>query len=326
MSRSANHKSLSSVAILTSEATTMHKLCILIIFLLAAIADCIAQEMPDLAAAPAAIQKLMPAHAISVLFDEFPIGPNGSKVLVHVYGALAMKSKSSGSADTPLDHPLNRQDLMSSVPLPNCRFTVDFLVQQGGTFERLNRAEFNSVDPVNHIIVKWLNTKERVGPILAVHAGATHWLGWQLIIFPDGVNKPATLQYFGYGGERDAGNMISLDQLDANGWMTVRDNWFEGDKKGERVFPWDGVEFADRKRPYFVILASCKTRTEADTFCELHLCDEGALEIRPSSHYSKLKTGFYIVIANRFETISNAEGYARDLRKHGTVCYVRRAF
>lgn len=305
-------------------ANTMRQACFLIMMLLSG--SCSAQEMPDLPAAPAAIQKLMPAHAISVLCGEFPIGPNGTKVLVHVYGALAAKSKSSSAVESPLDHPLNREDLLSSVPMPKCRFTVEFLEQKGSTFNRLNSTAFNSVDPVNHIVIKWLDPKTHKGPVVAIHTGATHWLGWQLIIFPDGVYKPATLQYFGYGGERDAGNMVSLDQLDSNGQMTVHDKWYEDDKAGERVHPWDGVEFADRSRPYFVILASLKTRAEADAFCEAYPSADGAPEVRPSSHYPKLKPGFYILIANRFDGINDAEGFAKELRKEGIACYVRRGF
>lgn len=144
---------------------------------------------------------------------------------------------------------------------------------------------------------------------------------WHVFAFPDGAEKAAIHQTFGYGGDRSGGSTLDFDAVNALGKMTVLENWFDGNKEGLRRYPWDGVEFADRSRPYFVIAASVKTRTEAEAFVKNHTGLEDS-QIRSSGHYPKLTPGFFIIIVWRCANLKDA----KDRRKEEPEWYIKRAY
>ena len=277
-----------------------------------------AQE-PSEEQAPSDVLAKMPAKAVSILFGKYPIGPGYQEILIHVYAVPeAEKAKESGAS-------YKREDFMG-LNIRRSYFTADFLLRKGSQLERLNRVTFRNHDGVNGILIKWLEPKARRGPVVCIHLGATHWLGWELIAFPDGVRGRAVLKQFEYGGEGESGVEVQLDEVDRQGRMTVSLNSHEGEMDSEQHYFWNGKKFVESPRPNFVIAASLKTRQAAKAFCRQH--GEIPLDdIQPSSHYPKLTPGYFIVIAERFETQTAANTYARKLsHSWGIVCYGRRAF
>ena len=270
-------------------------------------------------APPEEILAKMPARAISLAFAEYPIGPNKQKVLVHAFATpFADRPKGDGTG------PYKREDY-HALGVPRSRYFAEFFLRESGGLKRVNRVSFEEEDGITGIQLLWLEPKSKHTPIVALHIGVSHWQGWQMILFPDGVNGSAIRQRFLYGGEGDTSNTIDFMKVDRRGKMIVHDDWSEGEKHGERTYLWDGVEFADRSRPYFMIAASLKTRGEAESFVETHqFLGDG--DIRPSSHYPKLTPGYFVVIVSRFTTVQDANAQLKELRKQGLDCYVKRAF
>ena len=285
-----------------------------------------AQSTDSQPAAPVEIQARMPKKAVSLLFGTYPIGPAGSEILVHVFAVPTSKPNKLGGGVEAIKPPYSRKMFVYGVSIPDCRFVTELLQRQGAKTTLLNHVTFDSVDPVNRIEIRYLDPKTRLQPIIALHTGVTHWLGWQLLVFPHGVNKEVITQYFSFGGEGDSGSTVELDQEDQHGTMLVKEEWSDGDKQGTHMYAWDGVEFADHSRPYFVIAASLNSRAEAESYVQRHQGIVEDMEVRPSAHYPALKPGYYIVITRRFAVKKDAEEYLRDLRKNGTSAYVSRAF
>jgi len=268
--------------------------------------------------APADVQAKMRPGGVSLRFGQAPIGLDRQQVLLHVYVVPKSLTTAGGV-------PLHRADIQSGTSLPMSQFYLDLLIREKGLLRRLNTVSFEEDGDVNASRVRWLEPKTRRGPVLLLRFGVGDIGEWHLFAFPKGVERAAVQKVFAFSGDQDSMNTLHFDAVDAHGKMTVLEEWSEGDKEGVNRYPWNGVEFEDRTKPYFIIAASVKTRVGAKTFVQHHKGLEDS-EIRSSNHYPGLLPGYFIVIATRFEKQADAQIYAKEARKEGTACYVRRAF
>jgi len=269
-------------------------------------------EMTD--QAPADIRAAMRSGGISQRFAQAPIGLERRQALLHVYTVpQSPATKSNGT------------DMESGTWMHRSRFYLDLFLREKGRLKRLNTVSFEEEGQVNGSLLRWLEPKNHRGPVLLLRFSGMDGGAWHLFAFPEGVERAVVQKTFIFGGDRESSVAQEFDAMDSHGRMMVVEEWTEGNKKGVDRYTWDGVEFADRTRPYFVIAASMKTHAEAEAFVQHHK-DMGDCEIRPSDHYARLTPGYFIVIACRFEKLAEAQDFVKDLPKGGTDCYVKRAF
>ena len=292
---------------------------LLVLLMLTGLGTGSAQEVEMDDHAPTDVQATMRSGGISLQFGEVPIGQEHQKVLLHIYVVPGSQTAVGGHT------PLRREEIVSGTSIVRSPFYADLLVREKGKLKRLNTVSVTE-DGDCRVQLRWLEPKIRRGPVLLLRFGVGDEGEWHVFAFPDGIEQAATHQFFGFtADEENEGNTLDLDGVDSHGMMTVQEHWWAGKKRGMNRYPWDGVEFADRSRPYFVIAASVKTRAEAEAFVQRHKGLEES-EIRPSSHYPKLTPGYFVVIANRLPNLKDAEEFARDQHKDGADCYVKRAF
>ena len=156
---------------MTNRKLRFYALAVALIWFTLSSSRSIAQEMSDVVA-PSEVQSTMPPNAVSILFGKYPIGPDHQDVLVHVY-AIPKSPKPRDSQS-----PYTRDDFLK-LDVPKCQYVTDLLVRDNGKLKRINQVMFKNTDGVNGIVVKWLEPKARRGPVIAIHTGYTHWLGWQ---------------------------------------------------------------------------------------------------------------------------------------------------
>jgi hypothetical protein len=247
---------------------------------------------------------------ISLRFWTAKIGPKQSDVLLHLY--VVPKGKLGGAKG-----PVTRDDLNSGIePSP---FFLDLFMREQGQLKRLNSAQFLENMNAGDVKTLWLEPKQRRGPIIAMRFGVCDVGAWTLIIFPKGLSEEPIVQVFEYSVVHDDPIQFfpCFDRVDKRGFLMVCEEWSEGKKSGTRYHRWNGVEFKDRSRPYFVIAGSFKTRKAAEEFMRTRKLRYG-VEIRSSGHYPKLTPGYYVVIQGRFESQKEAAKAAADCQKNGT--------
>lgn len=288
---------------------------------LGALAQVAPDAEPTPVPAPSAALVLMPKGAISLQTKSFKV-PTGD-VLLHLYTIPGARSPEleaiTGEKRTG---PIKRDDISIGPSLNPSRFFMDVFSKQGATLRRLNSVPFIENKDAAEITMRWLVPAKKQGPVVVMHYGYSHWHEWVLLIFPQGFSGPVTVQEFFWGGEGDSSAIQRLDGIDKNGRMMIAEEETEEGRTTKRSYFWDGVEFSNKSTPYFVIGVSPKTRAEAEAFIAKH--KQGY--VRPSSHYPKLKPGYYIVVLNRFRTLKEAKAFSNDLPKEGIPYYIKRAF
>jgi hypothetical protein len=276
-------------------------------------------------AAPPNVQRQMPKGAVSLMYGTYPIGTDGSNLQIHVYGE-PLPETIAGTKGASAAAKLTREDLTHRVDIPRCHFTVDILKEGANGPTPISHFSFNGADPVNQIQIKWLDTLAHKKPVIAIHAGVTHWMGWYLAAYPEGIEKPCVVQYFGYGGEQEESNLVKLDGSNSQGSMVVVDEWSSGEKSGVKRYVWNQTEFEDKSAPYFLILGSLKTSAEAykelDKLSRIVDCPR----VCPSSHYRPLKPGYFLVIGGQYAALQDARAETKRLNTLGIRAYVRRVY
>lgn len=268
--------------------------------------------------APKDVLAQMRQGGVSLKYWTAKIGPKQSDVLLHLY--VVPKGKLGGAKG-----PVTRDDMSSGIePSP---FFLDLFARENGSLKRLNSAQFLENMSVGDVKTLWLEPKQRRGPIIAMRFGVCDVGAWTLIVFTKGLSEEPTVQVFDYYCVHDAPDEFfpCFDHVDKRGFLMVCEEWSKRGKSGTRYHHWDGVEFKDRSRPYFVIAASLKARVAAEEFMRTRKLEYG-VEIRSSTHYPKLKAGYYIVMLGRFESQKEVAKAAAGYQKDGIPCYVKRAF
>jgi hypothetical protein len=256
---------------------------------------------------------------ISLRFWTAKIGPKQGDVLLHLYVVPTGKLGGEKGAVT-------REDITSGTSIEDSPLFLDLFVREEGKLKRLNSVQFIESGDVNQVVIKWLEPKQQRGAMVALRFGVGDVGNWVLIVFPKGLDKEPTVQVFGFQFDSEESGVVTrFDSVDKRGFLSVKEEWWKGKREGTRTHLWDGVEFKDRSRPYFVIAASLKTRAEAEEFMRTRKLKYG-VEIRSSGHYPKLTAGYYIVIQGRFESQKEAAKAAAEYQKNGISCYVKRAF
>ena len=276
-------------------------------------------------AAPSAVQRQMPKGAVSLMYGTYPIAADGSNLQIHVYGEPLPETK-AGTKGTSAAAKLTREDLTHRVDIPRCHFTVDVLKEGANGPTPISHFSFNGADPVNQIQIKWLDAAAHKKPVIAIHAGVTHWMGWYLAAYPEGIEKPCVVQYFTYGGEQEESNLVKLDGRDSRGNMVVVDEWSSGDKSGVKRYVWNQTEFEDKSAPYFLILGSLKTSAEAYKELDKLARVVDCARVCPSSHYPGLKPGYYLVVGGQYASAEDAKKEIKELKQQGIKAYVRKAY
>lgn len=280
-----------------------------------------AAETTQQKSAPAATLHLMPKGAISLQAQSFKL-PSG-EVLLHLY---TVPSGHSPEVEYTIGEkrtgPVTREHITTGPSLNPSRFWLDVFSKNGNALKRLNSVPFIQGKDAQEIKVRWLQPAKKQGPVILMHFGFTHWHEWVVIAFPQGFSGASTVQEFFWGGEGETGVTQKFDKTDGAGRMMVKEEEYEEGRTTKTDYYWDGVEFFNKKTPYFVIGATTKTRAEAEAWIGKN--KQGY--VRPSGHYKNLKPGFFIVLLNRFATLKEANDFAAGCRKEKIDCYVKRAF
>ena len=238
----------------------------------------------------------------TVHFGTYKIGPKRSDVLLHLY-VVPRKDR-----------------------LPGGTFTLALFMREKGKLKRLNSVQFIEGANVDEVATLWLEPKRQRGPIIVLHFSLGDGDESVLFVFPKGLTGEPTVQVFGWTLDGEHCRSPRFDRVDKRGFLLIREEWDDGRKSPTPVYKWDGVEFKDSSRPYFVIAATVKIRTAATEFIRKHKLNLHESEIRPSGHYPKLTAGYYIVILERFKSQKEATKIAAEYQKDGITCYVKRAF
>lgn len=277
---------------------------------------------------------LMPPKAISLRWEPRDFG--GERVWFHHYVTPRGRSKTGGAAaagDKPdTTTPITRKDIFVGPALETSPFTLDLFARKtaDGKLTRFHTATYLDESDVSAITVKYLQPKKKLGPLLLLESGFTHWKSWHLIGYPDGVRgKRHFVQTFLWGGEGAAYIGQRFDKTDRRGFLLVEEVSKEDEFAREKtiLYHWDGERFTDPQARYFVIAASLKTWAEAEAFVKkAALTLPGSVEIVLSDRYPKLRPGMWVVILFRCRTQQEANGYARGQNDSGRECYVKRAY
>lgn len=271
--------------------------------------------------APAAAQHLMPKGALSLQSQTFKM-PSG-EVLLHLYTIpTGHSTEREAMLNEKRTGPVLREHISTGPSLLPSRFWLDVFAKNGDTLKRLNSVPFIEDKDAQEIKMRWLQPAKKQGPVVLMHFGFTHWHEWIVVAFPQGFSGNSTVQEFFFGGEGETGVMQKFDQTDSAGRLIVKEEEYEEGRTTKTTYVWDGVEFKDAKTPYFVIGATCKTKAEAEAW--IGKTKQGFA--RPSSHYSKLKPGYWVVVLNRFATMKEATKMASEYQKQKIDAYAKRAF
>jgi len=284
---------------------------------------------------PPEIKAAIPKSSISLRFETKAIGPNGSPIGLHLSVVPTDRNKGAYEmlGQTPKTGPITRDEITAFDMLTQSPFTLDVYAQKSGKWSKINSVNFSQSKDVQEINTRWLNPKRKIGPVLLLHFGYTHWHEWEVITFPQGLQAPAAHQTFLWGGEGEY-NYVGqkFDKTDASGRMIITEEESEGvpdGKNGEKqkltknTYYFNGNEWINPKTRYFVIGASAKTRTEADKIFK----KIGFGEVRPSSEYKGLKSGYYVLIFGRYSNLKQAQEQVKYLKANSKVeSYVKKAF
>ena len=270
---------------------------------------------------PTTALQAMPKGAISLQSKTFKL--SSGNVLLHLYtvpAGYAAEAQYMG-LEKPTG-PIKREDITTGPSLSPSRFWMDVFTQKGKQLKRLNSVPFIQSKDANNIQFRWLYPAKKQGPIILMHFGYTHWHERVLLAFPQGFSDPYTVQEFFWGNEGETSIVQRLHKTDNAGRLVIEEEDTDEGRTTKRLYQWDGVEWAQPHLPYFVIGASTKTKAQAETWIGRY--KQGYA--RPSSHYKKLRRGYYIVLLNRFATLKEANAFAVGCRKEKIPCTVRRAF
>jgi hypothetical protein len=270
---------------------------------------------------PATVLHVLPKGALSLQTKTFNLA--SGDVLLHLYTLpVGHSPETEYLGIEKRTGPVQREQITTGPSLLPSRFWLDVFARSGASWKRVNSVPFIENKDANDIKMRWLYPAKKQGPVVLMHFGYTHWHEWVLLVFPQGFSGPYTVQEFYWGGEGETGVMQRLDKTDKAGRLMIEEEQTDEGRTKKYIYKWDGVEFAQPHLPYFAIGASVKTKAEAENWIGQH--KQGY--VRPSSHYKKLRPGYYIVLLNRFATLKEANAFAAGCRKEKIPCAVKRAF
>ena len=168
----------------------------------------------------------------------------GEAVLLHLwciprgYNEMAKQTLDDDKRTLPVP----RENIIKAEVLKPSPFYVDVFTRENGVWTRQQRAAFVQYGDVHEIHTRWLQPKKKIGPIVLLQFGQTHWMYWEVITYPRGIRgKPAT-QEFLWGGE---GEYYYADQsfasVDKNGFLQVEERSRDGEEKPEKlkIYHWN---------------------------------------------------------------------------------------
>ena len=268
-------------------------------------------------AAPAIVRQTMPQGAISLRWQRV------DKVWLHIY------CKPSGRSDEAVNilgiekktGPITREEIIPVPAIKLSPFWLDVWQNAAQKWQRLSSAGYMQDKDVNEIVLRWLDPKNKTGPIVLLNCGFTHWHEWDVFTYAKGWQQTPAQQTFFWGGEGGSGISQRFDQT-RNGKTVIIENEYEGDKTSTNLYRWNGREWNDATQKYFLIGATEKTKAEAEKW----LNEKGWGEVVRSDDFPNLKAGYYIVVLERFRVLKEANERARLLKKENAMeTYVRRA-
>ncbi len=189
------------------------------------------------ASLPTEVRAKLPRGATSFLCERLPIGPQGTKMLVHVWGAV--RSAQPRGYSPYLDSPFC-VDVFEPVQRSKGRWGWHLVSSAAYTDSTQPRA----------VVPHWLRPAKKQGPVLEIISGngapgvSTYHtlLAWNEG-FREGYSAPVP-QEFSSGGS--GGGLISqkFDQLDSRGYMTiVTENSFGNRILDVTTYGWNGSRF-----------------------------------------------------------------------------------
>jgi hypothetical protein len=284
---------------------------------------------------PPEIKSSLKSGSISLRFETRSIGPNNSPIGLHLSVAPAGRNTDSirNLGLEPKTGPIKREEIQAHDVLKPSPFTLDVFSKVNSKWRKINSVTFTQSKDVQEITTRWLNPKQKTGPVIMLHFGYTHWHEWEVVTFAKGLQSPATHQTFLWGGEGEF-NYVSqkFDKTDASGKMVITEENSIGvpdGKGGEKqqltinTYRYNGTEWIDLKANYFVIGATAKTLAEANKA----LAKFGFGEVRPSSNYKGLKPGFFVLILGRHADLKLAQQQVKGLKaNYKSDAYVKKAF
>ena len=267
--------------------------------------------------APAIVLQTMPQDAISMrwqMLDTF---------WLHLYCKPTARSDEAVNmlGIEKKSGPITREEIMPVPGIKSSPFWLDVWQNSKQKWQRLSSARYMQDKDVNEIVLRWLDPKTKRGPILLLNSGFTHWHEWDVFTYAKGWQQTPAHQTFGWGGEGESGITQSFDQT-RNGQTVIVENEYEDDKISTHLYRWNGHEWNDATQKYFLIGATKPTKAEAEKW----LNEKGWGEVLHSDDFPNLKAGYYIVVLERFRSLSEANERARLLKKDNAMdAYVRRA-
>lgn len=275
--------------------------------------------------APAEALSGMTRGGISLRAETRPIGEKGAPVLLHLWVVPAGRQSNALGEPSGKSGPITRDEITSGPSLLQSPFHLDVFTRSGDHWKRINSVAFKQGSDVQEIVTRWLHPRERRGPVLALHFGYTHWHDWQLIMFPQGLGKPARVQQFSWGGEGGSGVFQRLDRTDARGVMQIEEeeHFYINEKLDKHVYNWNGSQFVDAAR-YFLIGATTKTADEGAAWMKRNKVENAF--VYDTDNFPLLRRGYAVVILGRYTSVQAARKAQRSFRGRDFEPYVKRAF
>lgn len=271
---------------------------------------------------PGIVRQSMPPGAISLRWQKQPISQTAA-VWLHLY------CKPSGRSDEAADMlglekrtgPITREEIRPVPGIKSSPFWLDVWQNTSQKWQCVSSARFMQDKDVNELVLRWIDPKNRTGPIVLLNFGFTHWHEWGVITYAKGWRQTPAHQTFFWGGEGESGIFQRFDQT-RNGRTVIVETDYEGDKKSTNIYRWNGHEWNDATQKFFLIGATTRTRAEAEKWRDT----KGWGEVLRSADYPNLKPGYFIAVMERFCSLKEAEERERFLKKYNKIdAYVRRA-
>jgi len=279
------------------------------------------------------VRAVMPKGAISLRFEAVPFGGE-RRGFLHLYCIPKARNKNAPMIPDPGHEkdPVTRKDIYPGMALEPSPFFLDIWGAGSGAAKmtRLHAFRFQEEGDVAQVEKRWLRPATKTGPVLLLDFGSTHWHAWYVFTFPNGFNgKTSYLQRFLWGGEGETYLTQKFTKADKRGFLQIDQEQQDSEAQGatRSTYFWDGARYSDPQERWFVIVATSKTRAEADDFARTR--DKyGETEIVRSNRFSRLKPGLWVTVAARMRTKKEADEQAKDLgtRAEFKGAYAKKAF
>ena len=255
--------------------------------------------------APGAVRKTMKSGGLSLSWQQFPLGPNGAPLGVHLYCVPPPGTK--------------RDDLGPGTTL---KASSPFFCEiwSLAPLQKLSSALFYEDGDTRPLTLAWVDESRKSVPVLKFRFGVGDVGEWRLVLFPQGALKPPVVQSFTFAEN----SLIDMDEKE-NGKLVFKESWTnDANKEFTALYRFNGERFVDDKAIWFVLGPTTKTRAEVEAWLAKNP-HHATAELIETRKFPGLKPGLWAVVFERCQDRAYAEAQAKVLIKSGISGYSKKA-